>query len=126
MIARLLRSVLGLCSRRALCLHLQLDLGDLEAPALDAELQLVARELSAGDGKAGVLVKQRRALAIAPISAPVVVVTPVGSLVLFEGKPTRRAVGMARANLSPTSMNEHRRTPRFMNRDDTNEGARSL
>ena len=91
LIVRLLHSELGLCSRRALCLHLQLDLGDLEAPALDAELQLIAHELSVGDGKAGVtvLVEQRRAPAIAPVSVPAVVVTPVGPPMLFEGKPAR-------------------------------------
>ena len=39
---RLLHSELSFCGPRLLFLHLQLNLGDLKAPALNAELQLVA------------------------------------------------------------------------------------
>ena len=59
MIARLLHSEPGFCGRRALCLHLQLDLGDLEAPALDAELQLVAGVMQTSSNDPGVFLEMR-------------------------------------------------------------------
>ena len=114
-------------SRRGLLrLHLQLDLSHLKAPALDPELHLGACELSAGDGKAGVLVEQRRALAMALISALVAstraVHTPARARVLAAGDahmPTRREAGITSETTHvtvPTRTNRRVTGPRRMRR----------
>ena len=66
----LLDRELGLGSGRLLHLHLQLDICDIEAAVLDAELHFRLLELETSNSKAGILVLVERGIEIALISAP--------------------------------------------------------